>query len=459
MLTNRCQHHAQEPTFAARRMGAVEEKVILLALVGTFHATMMVIVELPLSTVSGNGCEEPIVVLGMGVDDASVVRWGTGLDTRTRFLTLRLLATLERTPPLEALAIRAIAPVDHRASVWAEGRACGGQRDGRGVSGMSRIALIEWDDQRSVPQFGAQAIHAEGIAGFVETGDLNGKAQQVAGFVHGEETRYRIMAVVVSHADDQRQLGSVVEGVAREFVVGVPVDPAIVVTVVAPAGGGITVIAFAVTPRVGLFAFVVALAVFASMRVRPGAQFGAVPCDIEVLEVNEPQLDGLGDHAGVEDGFEDAFGASKLRAVEMPRRGGRVWRLGLVEETGGEFGDDVLVLWGILVLVLVGLFVLLGALPLGVGLVEMADALGVETQQAIHEIVEGTDAGDITRVEATNDSVEGTCPHEGDPLIHGCVTTEDHGEERAQQIFGRDGGATIRGVEERQDGNSQSESL
>ena len=66
------------------------------------------------------------------------------------------------------------------------------------------------------------------------------------------------------------------KGVGGQFVVGVSVDPAVMVAVVTPASGRVTIIPFTVAPFVGLFALVVAPAMFAPMRIRPGAEFRAI---------------------------------------------------------------------------------------------------------------------------------------------------------------------------------------
>ena len=62
------------------------------------------------------------------------------------------------------------------------------------------------------------------------------------------------------------------------------VDPAIVVTVVAPARRGIPIIAFTVAPFCGFLALIIAFAVFPSVGIRPGAEFGAIARNTEVLD-------------------------------------------------------------------------------------------------------------------------------------------------------------------------------
>lgn len=72
MLTDRGEHHAQEPAFASCGAGLLEQIVILLALVGTLDTTMMVVMLPPEFRVAREGCEESVVGLGIGVDDPPV---------------------------------------------------------------------------------------------------------------------------------------------------------------------------------------------------------------------------------------------------------------------------------------------------------------------------------------------------------------------------------------------------
>ena len=69
---------------------------------------------------------------------------------------------------------------------------------------VPRVAFVERDDEFRVPLFIAEFIEAQGIAGFVEAGDLDGESHVITGLVHGEETEHRIMATVVGEQDEER---------------------------------------------------------------------------------------------------------------------------------------------------------------------------------------------------------------------------------------------------------------
>lgn len=192
-------------------------------------------------------------------------------------MSLGLDAGFERATPLDALTIRAVPPIRHGALVGTAGRAFGSQRHGWLEREVPRIAFVQRDDQFRVPPFIAQLIKAHGIAGFVEASDLDRKTQVVAGLMHREEAEHGIVPTVIGEQNKEREFDGRVERIRREFVIRVPVDPAIVVTIVAPARGGVAVIAFTVAPFVGRFALVVAFAVFTPVGIRPRAEFRAVP--------------------------------------------------------------------------------------------------------------------------------------------------------------------------------------
>ena len=61
----------------------------------------------------------------------------------------------------------------------------------------------------------------------------------------------------------------------------------------------------------------------------------------------------------------------------------------MAQEACGEFRDDVLVFRRVFVLVLAGLLILFRAFLSGLGTVEMFEAVGIQTEQAIHELVKG----------------------------------------------------------------------
>ena len=83
----------------------------------------------------------------------------------------------------------------------------------------------------------------------------------------------------------------------------------------------------------------------------------------------------------------------------------------------------------VLVLVLAGLLIFFRALLSGFGLVEMFDPMGIQTQQAIHELVEGADPRNLGGSEATDNRVERVGTHLGDPGINGRDATQQHGDE------------------------------
>jgi len=72
VLADGGEHHAEEPTLASGSAGLLEQVVVLLALVRTLDATMMIIMFSQQVGVTRERCEEPIVGLGIGVDDAPI---------------------------------------------------------------------------------------------------------------------------------------------------------------------------------------------------------------------------------------------------------------------------------------------------------------------------------------------------------------------------------------------------
>ena len=143
-------------------------------------------------------------------------------------MSLGLDAGFEWATPLDALTIRTVPPVRHAALVGTAGRAFGGQGHGRLEGEVTFVAFVQWDDQFRVPLFVAELIKAQGIAGFVEAGDLDRETQVVAGLMHREEAEHGIVPTVIGEQNQERKFDGRVERIGREFVIRVPVDPAIV---------------------------------------------------------------------------------------------------------------------------------------------------------------------------------------------------------------------------------------
>ncbi len=60
------------------------------------------------------------------------------------------------------------------------------------------------------------------------------------------------------------------------------------------------------------------------MRVGPGGEFAAIAGDVEMIEVDEAELGGVGDEAGEEEGLEDALVGRESREVaEAFQEGGQ----------------------------------------------------------------------------------------------------------------------------------------
>jgi len=79
VVTHNSQHHAKEPPVTASGAGLQESEVTLLALDGALSTRASVLMRLPKMAVSRDEGVQAIVLLWVGVDDASVGRIGTAV--------------------------------------------------------------------------------------------------------------------------------------------------------------------------------------------------------------------------------------------------------------------------------------------------------------------------------------------------------------------------------------------
>jgi hypothetical protein len=76
--------------------------------------------------------------------------------------------------------------------------------------------------------------------------------------------------------------------------------------------------AVAVAALLGFLALVVTVAEFLAVGVGPSGELGPVARDVEVLQVNELEVDGTGDKAGVEKGLEGSLPDGEGGEVAVP---------------------------------------------------------------------------------------------------------------------------------------------
>lgn len=106
MLTHSSQHQAEEPTITASGTGLQKSKVILLSFDGTLGTGTCVQMRLPKITVSWDERVKAIVLLWVGVDDATVRRIGAVVGkVGARGNGRRFPGSSQRATPLDAQAI------------------------------------------------------------------------------------------------------------------------------------------------------------------------------------------------------------------------------------------------------------------------------------------------------------------------------------------------------------------
>jgi hypothetical protein len=94
------------------------------------------------------------------------------------------------------------------------------------------------------------------------------------------------------------------ETVGSELVEAVAVDPAFAVRVPAPEGVRVAVGPWTAATVLRVLAPIVAGAELLAVGIGPGRELGAIASHVQVLEVNELEVDGAGDKAGIKDGLQ-----------------------------------------------------------------------------------------------------------------------------------------------------------
>ena len=151
MLTHRGEHDTEEPAVAASGAGLAEMEVVFLAFDRSFSARAGIFVKIPEQATSGDRRVKAIVLLGVGVDDATIGRVGAVLGkVRTRGQVRCLLGSSQGATPLEAHAVVAKAAGMHRPSSLADWDALF-KPQGAGVAQVIFVALVERDNERHMP--------------------------------------------------------------------------------------------------------------------------------------------------------------------------------------------------------------------------------------------------------------------------------------------------------------------
>jgi len=145
------------------------------------------------------------------------------------------------------------------------------------------VALVERDDQGHAPTLGGQAEIAHGIMGGIQGSGLDRQAEGFFGSIESAETKHAIMAIPVSHRDDQGQLATMAKRIGGQFIASVAVDPAIAVAVPAPKGVWVVIGSMAAAAFIRFLAPIVATAEFLAMGIGPGGQLGPITRDMEMV--------------------------------------------------------------------------------------------------------------------------------------------------------------------------------
>jgi hypothetical protein len=218
-----------------------ESEVILLALDGAFSTRAGVLMRLPKVAVSRDEGVQAIVLLWVGVDDATVGRIGTTVGKMWAGGKGRgFPGSSQRTAPLDAQAIIAEASSFH----WETGGTDGNvlfKSQRAGIAQIVFVTLIEGDDKGHTPTGSGETEVAHGIVSGIQGSSLDREPKGLTSVVEGDKRVDGIVAVAVGNGDDQGKLTAVLEGVGGEFVEAVTIDPALTVAVPAPESERITI--------------------------------------------------------------------------------------------------------------------------------------------------------------------------------------------------------------------------
>lgn len=180
VLAHRGQHDAEKPTVPTSSFGVEQVKVILFAFDGAFGTRAGIAVTLPEVRVSGDEGVEAVVLFGVGIDDPTVGRAGAAVIEKGAVSErIAFPGGSQRAAPLDAHAVRAEAPAEHRFISGTEGSSIF-KTQGAGIFEVVFVAFIEGDNQSHVPLFSGQAIESQGIVGFIERSGLEGQAAELA---------------------------------------------------------------------------------------------------------------------------------------------------------------------------------------------------------------------------------------------------------------------------------------
>jgi hypothetical protein len=211
-----------------------ESEVILLALDGAFGTRARILVRVPKVTVSRDESVKTIVLLWIGVDDATVRRIGAVVGkVGARRNRRRFSGSSQRATPLDTQAIIAEASAFHRKTSSADGNIIF-ESQRASISEIVLVALIERDDEGHTPTGSGQAEVANGIVSSIQGSGLDREPKGLASVVESSESVDRIVAVAVGDRDHQGELAGMLEGVGGEFVEAVAIDPALAIVIPAP---------------------------------------------------------------------------------------------------------------------------------------------------------------------------------------------------------------------------------
>ncbi|MBV7335872.1 hypothetical protein KFU94_48055 [Chloroflexi bacterium TSY] len=97
-------------------------------------------------------------------------------------------------------------------------------------SGVALVALVEWNDQSHVPAQCGETI-ADDIMSRIQSGSLDGQAEEFAPSIECGKTKDAVVAIAISHGDDQGQLTAMLEGIGSQFIASVPIDPTVAIAI------------------------------------------------------------------------------------------------------------------------------------------------------------------------------------------------------------------------------------
>ena len=241
VLAHGSEHDTEEPAVAASGVGLEEMEVVLLTLDRAFGTGAGVFVKVPENAISGDESVEAIVLLGIGVEDATVGRVRTVLgEVRAGGDVRRLLGGGQGAAPFEAQAVGTEAPVLHGQASLADGDAFI-ESQGTGMAEVVLVALVEGYDEGHMPALSSQAKEPQGIMGRIQGNGLEEEAEGFTGAIESREAVDTVVAIAVGQGNDERQLTAMAQAVGGEFVEAVTVNPALAVAVPAPQGVGVVV--------------------------------------------------------------------------------------------------------------------------------------------------------------------------------------------------------------------------